>query len=65
MMGVKIAPVTDRPQTTRRGVRGIATIENRQAVFVDTPGVHKPKDALGKYMNDEVHSALADVDAII
>jgi GTPase len=65
MMGVKIAPVTDRPQTTRRGVRGISTIENRQAVFVDTPGVHKPKDALGKYMNDEVHSALADVDAVI
>jgi GTPase len=65
MMGVKIAPVTDRPQTTRRGVRGISTIGNRQAVFVDTPGVHKPKDALGKYMNDEVHSALADVDAVI
>ncbi len=65
LMGVKIAPVTDRPQTTRRGVRGIATVGNTQAVFVDTPGVHKPKDALGKYMNDEVHSALSDVDAVI
>jgi GTPase len=65
MLGVKIAPVTSKPQTTRRGVRGIATVDNRQAIFVDTPGLHKPKDALGKYMNEEVHSALSDVDAIV
>ncbi|MBZ9749731.1 GTPase Era [Deinococcus sp. HMF7620] len=64
-LGTKVAPTSPRPQTTRRGVRGIHTAENRQIVFVDTPGLHKPKDALGKYMNHEVHSALADVDGVV
>ena len=65
MMGVKIAPVSPKPQTTRRGVRGIATVDDKQAIFVDTPGLHRAADALGKYMNDEVHSALADVEGVI
>jgi GTPase len=65
MLGVKVAPTSAKPQTTRRGVRGIASTRERQAVFVDTPGLHKPKDALGKYMNDEIHSALGDTDAVI
>ncbi len=65
MLGVKVAPVTSKPQTTRRGVRGIVTTADRQVVFVDTPGLHKPADALGKYMNNEVHNALVDVDAAI
>lgn len=64
-LGTKVAPTSPRPQTTRRGVRGIHTVADRQIIFVDTPGVHKPKDALGKYMNHEVHSALADVDAVV
>lgn len=64
-LGTKVAPTSPRPQTTRRGVRGIHTSGDRQLVFVDTPGLHKPKDALGKYMNHEVHSALADVDAVV
>lgn len=64
-LGTKVAPTSPRPQTTRRGVRGIHTSGDRQIVFVDTPGLHKPKDALGKYMNHEVHSALADVDAVV
>ena len=64
-LGTKVAPTSPRPQTTRRGVRGIYTFEGRQLIFVDTPGLHKPKDALGKYMNSEVHSALADVDAVV
>lgn len=64
-LGTKVAPTSPRPQTTRRGVRGIFSTDTHQIVFVDTPGVHKPKDALGKYMNNEVHSALADVDAVI
>jgi GTP-binding protein Era len=64
-LGVKVAPTSPKPQTTRRGVRGIYTLDDRQVVFVDTPGLHKPKDALGKYMNSEVQSALADVDAVI
>jgi GTPase len=65
MLGVKIAPVSNKPQTTRRGVRGIATVDDRQAVFVDTPGLHKPSDALGNYMTGQIHGALADVEAAI
>ena len=70
LMGVKIAPTSPRPQTTRKGVRGIANAVDEsgagsQIIFVDTPGLHRPKDALGKYMNGEVHNALADVDALI
>ncbi len=65
LLGVKVAPTSPRPQTTRKGVRGIYTFEGAQIVFVDTPGLHKPKDALGKYMNSEVHAALSDVDAIV
>lgn len=64
-LGTKVAPTSHRPQTTRRGVRGIHSSENKQLVFVDTPGLHKPKDALGKYMNQEVQSALSDVEAIV
>lgn len=64
-LGVKVAPTSPRPQTTRKGVRGIYTTDEAQIVFVDTPGLHKPKDAMGKYMNSEVSTALADVDAVI
>lgn len=64
-LNTKVAPTSPRPQTTRRGVRGIYSTDTQQIVFVDTPGLHKPKDALGKYMNQEVHSALADVDALL
>lgn len=65
VLGVKVAPISPKPQTTRRGVRGILTTDDRQAVFVDTPGLHRPKDALGQYMNHEVQSALADVDVVL
>ncbi|ADV66409.1 GTPase Era [Deinococcus maricopensis] len=65
LLGVKIAPTSPRPQTTRKHIRGIYNTDTEQIIFVDTPGLHKPKDALGKYMNNEVHTALADVDAII
>ena len=64
-LGTKVAPTSPRPQTTRRGVRGIYTEAERQLIFIDTPGLHKPKDALGKYMNQEVHSALSDTEAVV
>ncbi|ADY25646.1 GTP-binding protein Era-like-protein [Deinococcus proteolyticus MRP] len=64
-LNTKVAPTSHRPQTTRRGVRGIFSDGTHQVVFVDTPGVHKPKDALGKYMNNEVSTALSDIDAMI
>lgn len=67
LLGVKVAPITSKPQTTRRGVRGIYTDVDagRQLVFVDTPGYHRPKDALGSYMNREVRTAVVDVDVIL
>lgn len=65
LLGVKVAPITPKPQTTRRGVRGVYTFEDRQLVFVDTPGFHRAKDALGEYMNREVRTAIVDVDVIL
>ena len=65
LLGVKVAPITPKPQTTRRGVRGIYSFEGEQIVFVDTPGLHKAHDALGSFMNREVWAATVDVEAIM
>ena len=67
MLGVKVAPISSKPQTTRRGVRGIYTDheENRQLIFVDTPGLHRSRDGLGSYMNREIRHAVIDVDTIL
>jgi GTP-binding protein Era len=65
MLGIKVAPITPKPQTTRRGVRGIYTEENRQLVFVDTPGLQRAKDALDDFMNREIRGALVDVEAVL
>ncbi len=65
LLGVKVAPTSPRPQTTRKGVRGITSTDTTQMIFLDTPGMHRPKDALGKYMNGEIQNALADVDAVV
>ena len=66
MLGVKVAPITPKPQTTRRGVRGIYTHENRQLVFVDTPGLHRGGDTvLDQTMHREIRDAVIDVDLIL
>jgi len=65
MLGVKVSAITSRPQTTRRGVRGIYTEGNRQVVFVDTPGWHQPKDRLGEYMIEQIDGALEDIDLVL
>jgi len=66
MLGVKVAPITPKPQTTRRGVRGIYTHENRQLVFVDTPGLHRGGDTvLDQTMHREIREAVIDVDLIL
>jgi len=65
LLGVKVAPISPRPQTTRKRLRGILTEGNRQIVFVDTPGLHKPVDALGEFMDQEVYEALSDVNAVV
>ncbi len=65
VIGQKIAIATDKPQTTRRRIKGIFTNEDAQIVFVDTPGVHKPLDKLGEYLLDETKLALPDADLIM
>ena len=65
LLGVKVAAITPKPQTTRRGIRGIYTQDNKQLIFVDTPGYHRAQDRLGDFMNREVRGALTDVDVIL
>lgn len=67
LLGVKVAPITTKPQTTRRGVRGIWTdVENRrQLVFVDTPGLHKGRTALDDFMTREIRLAVTDVEIVL
>jgi len=65
LLGQKIAIVSPRPQTTRRRQLGILTIENAQIIFVDTPGIHRPKHALDKTMQTVAAEAIADADAIL
>lgn len=61
----KVSIVSDKAQTTRNKIAGIYTTANRQIVFVDTPGIHKPKHRLGQWMRKETMDALEDVDAVI
>ncbi len=65
MLGVKIAPISPKPQTTRKRVRGIHTEGNRQIVFVDTPGWHEAADAMSEYMIRQITDALAEVNVVL
>lgn len=71
ILGEKIAIATDKPQTTRNTIRGIFTRNARdgdegcQMVFIDTPGIHKPKNKLGSYMTDIAMNTLREVDVIL
>ena len=60
--GTKVAIVSDKPQTTRTQVRGVLDLPDAQVVFVDTPGIHKPRTAAGERMNAAAAAALGDVD---
>ena len=64
LVGTKVVITSPRPQTTRNTVRGVLTLEDRdtQVVFVDTPGVHKPRNALGDRLNRMVYGSLAESD---
>ena len=64
LVGEKVTITSSRPQTTRHVVRGVVHRPEGQVVFVDTPGLHKPKTLLGQRLNDEVRQSLADVDVI-
>lgn len=62
LVGQKVAIVSDKPQTTRHRLRAILDSEDSQIVLVDTPGLHKPHDALGEELNKSALMALRDVD---
>lgn len=62
ILGTKVAIVSSKPQTTRTKITGILTEGNTQLVFVDTPGMHKPKNSLGKYMVRSVSESVNGVD---
>ncbi|NLT72602.1 MAG: GTPase Era [Chloroflexi bacterium] len=64
-MGVKVAAVTSKPQTTRTRLLGILTRNDAQVIFVDTPGVHRPRTALGDYMVAAAESAVPDADIVL
>jgi len=62
--GQKVSIVSDKPQTTRKRVRGIVNLPDTQLVFVDTPGLHKPVTALGKRVNATALESAEDVDVV-
>ena len=65
IVGGKVAIVSDKPQTTRREIRGVATGDDWQLVLVDLPGVQRPRDALTERMQRQVERSLADADAAL
>jgi GTP-binding protein Era len=65
IVGRKIAIVSDKPQTTRRAIRGVRTDGDNQLVLVDLPGVQRPRDALTQRMQSRVERELADDDAVL
>ena len=65
LVGRKVAIVSDKPQTTRRAIRGVATNDDAQIVLVDLPGVQRPRDALTARMQRRVERELADSDAAL
>lgn len=64
LVGEKVAITSDKPQTTRRAIRGILNRPGGQLVIVDTPGIHKPRTLLGERLNSLVEQVLGDVDVI-
>jgi GTP-binding protein Era len=65
IVGGKVAIVSDRPQTTRRAIRGVRTSEDAQLVLVDLPGVQRPRDALTERMAGRVNQEIEDSDAVL
>ena len=64
IVGEKIAITSDKPQTTRRAVRGIITRPDAQLIIVDTPGMHRPRTLLGQRLGDLVRTVWSDVDVV-
>ena len=64
LVGEKVSIVSPKPQTTRNRILGIVGTEQSQVVFVDTPGIHKPKTKLGEYMEKSVQDAVQGIDIL-
>ena len=65
ILGEKVTIVSDKPQTTRTQVRGVLTRPDAQVVFVDTPGIHKPRTLLGERLNNTANDAIGAVDVVV
>ncbi len=65
MVGTKVSITSPRPNTTRHRIRGVLHHDEAQVVFVDTPGLHRPKTALGRRLNDTAYGSLEDVDVVV
>lgn len=65
ILGQKIAIMSDKAQTTRNKIMGIYTTDTEQIIFIDTPGIHKPKTALGDFMVESAFSTLREVDRVL
>ncbi|MBP5730774.1 MAG: GTPase Era [Clostridia bacterium] len=65
LVGEKIAITSPRPQTTRNNMRAILSTEEYQIIFIDTPGIHSPKNKLGELMTDAARKTLSEVDVIL
>ncbi len=65
LVGEKVAAITNKPQTTRTAIRAIVNTKNSQIIFVDTPGIHKPKTKLGNTMIQTAFGSVKDVDIVL
>ena len=65
LVGEKIAITSNKPQTTRNRIQTVLTEEDFQAIFIDTPGIHKPQNKLGEYMVKSAKTTLSEVDLIL
>lgn len=65
VIGHKIAIMSDKAQTTRNKIQGVMTQQDAQIVFLDTPGIHKPKHKLGDYMMKVAKNTLSEIDAVM
>lgn len=65
VIGQKIAIMSDKAQTTRNKIQGVYTDKDSQIIFIDTPGIHKPKHALGEFMVESAYSSLKEVEVVL
>ena len=65
LVGEKVAIMTNKPQTTRTAIRAIVNREHSQIIFIDTPGIHKPKTKLGNAMVETAFGSVGDVDVVL